>query len=313
MALPKRALIDANFPRPVFEHVNAAIVEMSLLWHVLERSLRAVAEQSLSDVLSEAVAGPCLTYTTRAKDPEGSISLVLRFRRVDQDYRDFFLEEMRWVREQVVGDCAGLVSRAKKIHERIVERGAADVPRGEYRTLPATVLRSRQGLPLHPRYLGYSDCRMPEPSQISCLMDLIDDFRSWPLRLDLLPGSFTRTFLISTLALDLLLHIHPFGDGNGRTARLIAYSIMLEEGYPEHLARVPINIINTFRDPYYQALNESHRAGNPQPFIYFMVKKVLRALFMVRAARLLAKTPFLSSKPARFWELIIYPLKPDGT
>ncbi|GHV91251.1 cell division protein Fic [Spirochaetia bacterium] len=50
-----------------------------------------------------------------------------------------------------------------------------------------------------------------------------------------------------------LVHIHPFIDGNGRTARLIMNLILLKQGYP------PAVILNMDRKKYYRVLKEADR------------------------------------------------------
>ena len=50
--------------------------------------------------------------------------------------------------------------------------------------------------------------------------------------------------------------IHPFIDGNGRTARLLMNLDLMQSGYP------PVIIPNDQRVPYYDALDRSHVTGD---------------------------------------------------
>ncbi len=64
----------------------------------------------------------------------------------------------------------------------------------------------------------------------------------------------------------VLLHgefvkIHPFSDGNGRTARLIMNMVLIQNGY------VPIIIKKEDRLKYYDALDKAHITGNYTSFI----------------------------------------------
>ena len=52
--------------------------------------------------------------------------------------------------------------------------------------------------------------------------------------------------------------IHPYGDGNGRMARLIEFAVLLKAGVPDIAAHLLSNFYNDTRDQYYKALQESH-------------------------------------------------------
>ncbi|MFD0712119.1 Fic family protein [Paenibacillus sp. GCM10027626] len=55
--------------------------------------------------------------------------------------------------------------------------------------------------------------------------------------------------------------IHPFIDGNGRTARLLLNFELMKNGYP------PIVIQQENRSQYYTALDHAHTSGDYSPFI----------------------------------------------
>lgn len=52
--------------------------------------------------------------------------------------------------------------------------------------------------------------------------------------------------------------IHPYGDGNGRMARLIEFIILLQAGVPDVAAHLLSNFYNKTRDQYYLRLQETH-------------------------------------------------------
>jgi Fic family protein len=54
--------------------------------------------------------------------------------------------------------------------------------------------------------------------------------------------------------------IHPFGDGNGRTARLIEFLLLVQSGVPWPAAHLLSNHYNKTRDRYYAGLDKSSKA-----------------------------------------------------
>lgn len=67
--------------------------------------------------------------------------------------------------------------------------------------------------------------------------------------------------LKAILAHVYLAWIHPFADGNGRTARLVELQILLSVGVPTAAAHLLSNHYNQTRTKYYQQLDRTHRSG----------------------------------------------------
>ena len=66
--------------------------------------------------------------------------------------------------------------------------------------------------------------------------------------------------------------IHPFGDGNGRTARLIEFQILLEAGIPTPAAHLLSNFYNQTRTEYYRQLDKTSKAkGDISDFIKYAI------------------------------------------
>lgn len=66
--------------------------------------------------------------------------------------------------------------------------------------------------------------------------------------------------------------IHPFGDGNGRTARLIEFQILLEAGIPTSAAHLLSNFYNQTRTEYYRQLDKTSKTkGNISHFIKYAI------------------------------------------
>jgi Fic family protein len=67
--------------------------------------------------------------------------------------------------------------------------------------------------------------------------------------------------------------IHPFDDGNGRTARLIELQILLAAGVPMPAAHLLSNHYNTTRPEYYRQLQRaSESGGDVVPFIQYAIR-----------------------------------------
>lgn len=69
-----------------------------------------------------------------------------------------------------------------------------------------------------------------------------------------------------------LAWIHPFGDGNGRTARLLEVKFLLEAGVPSAAAHLLSNHYNQTRSEYYRQLDQTSKSnGNLLPFMEYAV------------------------------------------
>jgi Fic family protein len=79
------------------------------------------------------------------------------------------------------------------------------------------------------------------------------------------------------IELAALLHgefvkIHPFVDGNGRTARLLLNFELMKAGFP------PVIIKKEWRSEYYDSLDFAHTAGDYGKFIKLVAKSAEESL-----------------------------------
>lgn len=73
--------------------------------------------------------------------------------------------------------------------------------------------------------------------------------------------------------------IHPFGDGNGRTARLLEFQILLSAGVPAPASHLLSNHYNLTRADYYRQLDRASKSGGDVvPFILYAVQGLLDGL-----------------------------------
>lgn len=70
-----------------------------------------------------------------------------------------------------------------------------------------------------------------------------------------------------------LAWIHPFGDGNGRTARMVEVQILVAAGVPTPAAHLMSNHYNQTRTEYYRQLDRASRSGGDvAPFLTYAVQ-----------------------------------------
>ena len=82
--------------------------------------------------------------------------------------------------------------------------------------------------------------------------------------------------------------IHPYGDGNGRAARLVEVKILLEAGVPSAAAHLLSNHYNLTRSEYYRQLQRASESGGDLiPFIQYaldgFVEQLKQQIDLVRA------------------------------
>ncbi|WP_419839905.1 Fic family protein [Candidatus Poriferisodalis sp.] len=133
-----------------------------------------------------------------------------------------------------------------------------------------------------------------------------DDFRPSGSEGDDSREAFARTVLSALLAHLYIAWIHPFGDGNGRTARLLEYLILARSGrVPLAAANLMANHFNLTRDRYYSRLAAASRERDVLGFLEYGIEGLVDGLVehsaAVRAQHLgLAWQGYVAETMARF-------------
>ncbi len=79
-----------------------------------------------------------------------------------------------------------------------------------------------------------------------------------------------------------LLFIHPFSDGNGRTARLW-HNLLLAQ-FRDLFQLLPLETrIQKFQEEYYQVISLSHQNGNSNAFVEFILEMVYELLLEIES------------------------------
>jgi Fic family protein len=94
------------------------------------------------------------------------------------------------------------------------------------------------------------------------------------------PGMETvYTVLRAIVAHLYMAWIHPFGDGNGRSARLLEFHILLSAGVPSPAAHLLSNHYNQTRAEYYRQLDHASKSGGDiVPFLRYAVRGLVDGL-----------------------------------
>ena len=95
-------------------------------------------------------------------------------------------------------------------------------------------------------------------------------------------GRLAMALLQAILAHLYVAWIHPFGDGNGRTARLLEFMLLTRSGVPAPAAHLLSNHYNLTRTEYYRQLDRSSRAnsgrGDPVAFADYALQGLVDGL-----------------------------------
>lgn len=120
------------------------------------------------------------------------------------------------------------------------------------------------------RVVGRYRCAPPEDCEF-LLQKLCEWLESDDLKLQ--PGNEVVCGIIRAIVAHIyFVWIHPFGDGNGRTARLIEVKLLLDAGVPSDAAHLLSNYYNKTRSEYYKQLDAASKSGgNILPFIQYGV------------------------------------------
>ncbi|MGD0187099.1 MAG: Fic family protein [Roseiarcus sp.] len=191
---------------------------------------------------SNAIEGNTLTLRETAEVIEHGITVGGKSLRDHLEAVDHY-EALQWVRGLAATTTPLGEGTVVELHRRIVARSQPEIA-GVYSRLP--------------RRIAGSPVVFPNPAKIPQLME---EFGAWLAAAPLDPASaFAAHFRLTG--------IHPFGDGNGRTARLLMNLLLIRGGYP------PIAVRPEDRKTYLDALERGSLAEDLRPFQTFMHERL---------------------------------------
>jgi Fic family protein len=191
---------------------------------------------------SNAIEGNTLTLRETAEVIEHGITVGGKSLRDHLEAVDHY-DAVQWVRMLAAASTPVGEAAVCELHRRIVLRSQPEIA-GIYTSLP--------------RRIAGSPVVFPNPAKIPQLMGELDTWlKAAPSDP---PAAFEGHFRLTA--------IHPFGDGNGRTARLLMNMMLIRGGYP------PIAVRPQDRKTYLDALEHGSLAEDLDPFQTFMHERL---------------------------------------
>jgi Fic family protein len=154
-------------------------------------------------------------------------------------------DAIRYVRELARQETPLTESDVRNLHKLVMRRSAPGIA-GQYADLP--------------RYVRTETGRhsFPSPAEIPALMG---DFAGW---LATAPNTPDTAFMAHRRFVDM----HPFNDGNGRTARLLMNLILIRGGYP------PVAVRPEDRLEYIRSLQQAQAGQGAETFNALLYRRL---------------------------------------
>ncbi len=206
-----------------------------------------------------AIEGNTLSESQVKSLLEGKLELPPSQQYLADEVTDI-IEACNWILNEITAGRTPVLSPEliKDFNRRVLKSLtlAAEVVPGEIRGHEVGVMRYRGAPPRDCAYLLDRTCEW---------LNSVDSEGS--------EGDLAFPIIKAVLAHLYLAWIHPFGDGNGRTARLVEYLILVTSGVPSPAAHLLSNHYNQTRAEYYRQLDQASKAGgNPIPFLRYAIQ-----------------------------------------
>jgi Fic family protein len=215
-----------------------------------------------------AIEGNTLNEDDALKAVQGRLELPLSQQYLGQEIRNI-IAAANEIKNELVGSLDASTRLAREKIENFNLMVLRDLPIDE-ETTPGKIRNHSVGVA---RYRGapHQDCG-----------HLVDRLCKWLNESDLNsdePDKRVPYAILKAIVAHLYVAwIHPFGDGNGRTARLVEVQILLAAELPAPACHLLSNHYNLTRTEYYRQLDVASRTGDPIPFIDYAVRGLVDGL-----------------------------------
>lgn len=176
------------------------------------------------------------------------VEAVYAHRKINAPVRDIYevqnyLRALRYI-EQVVKKKSVITEKViLKIHQLVTDKTLRPEESGHYRKNAVYIVRRKWGWPEEKVYTG------PDAKKVSGLMS---DLVKWIRESE---GQNANPVVVAGIVHQEIAAIHPFSDGNGRTARAVATLILYARGYDFRRLFALEDYYNKDRAKYYAAIN----------------------------------------------------------
>jgi len=239
MFQPKYKLTDSIVKMLVSIAETKATIERARILPKQELKLRRQALVRMSHS-STAIEGNQLNAY--------EVEALLGRKKIDAPERDIFevqnyLRALKYI-EEVVQKKQSITEKVLlKIHKLVTDKTLSREQSGHYRKSPVYVVRRKVGLPTEVMYTG------PEAKKVPTLCADFIRLINESEKADINP------VIVAGIVHQEIAAIHPFADGNGRTARAMATLILYKMGYDFRRLFALEDYYNKDRPKYYKAIN----------------------------------------------------------
>ncbi|OGZ99415.1 MAG: hypothetical protein A3D57_00990 [Candidatus Sungbacteria bacterium RIFCSPHIGHO2_02_FULL_46_12] len=197
------------------------------------------------------------------------VEAIVQHKKIDAPARDIYevenyLKALRYIGKIVEGKQTITEKEVLRIHKLVTDKTLPEEQSGHYRQGPVYVVRRRLGMPDEIIYTA------ADTKEVQSLMHALVEWIQKTEKEDIHP------IIVAGVAHQQFAAIHPFSDGNGRTARALATLILYQRGYDFRRLFALEDYYNKDRPQYYKYINVGknykERRTDFTPWLEYFVK-----------------------------------------